>query len=93
MEARKILTDLTTTAKTQYIPSYIFAMLYTALGERDRAFARLNQGFQERDPYLVRLRVDEVVDPLRSDPRFLDLLARVGLSTLQRSDDPTNRSR
>jgi tetratricopeptide (TPR) repeat protein len=78
-EARQILTELTSMGKHSYVPPYIFAMLHTALGEKDQAFAWLERGYEERDPYLVRLAVDDVLDPLRSDPRFAHLLGRIGL--------------
>jgi tetratricopeptide (TPR) repeat protein len=79
-QARQILDELTGVGKHSYVPPYVFAMLYTALGEKEQAFAWLDKGYQERDPYLVRLRVDEAVDPLRSDPRFSQLLQRIGLA-------------
>ena len=78
-KAREILDELEGRSRTQYVPPYVLAMLHAALGEKDQAFALLNRGYQEQDPYLVRLRVDEVVDPLRSDPRFAELVARIGL--------------
>jgi eukaryotic-like serine/threonine-protein kinase len=79
-EARKILAQLNTVSNNSYVPPYVFAMLYAALGEKDQAFTWLDKGYQQRDPYLVRLRVDEAMDPLRSDPRFTALLGRVGLA-------------
>lgn len=78
-EARQILSELETASSHSYVPPYIFAMLYAALGEKDQAFAWLDKGYRERDPYLVRLRVDDAVDPLRGDPRFPELLTRIGL--------------
>ena len=49
------------------------------VGERDKALAELERGFAEHDAYLPRLRVDPFMDPLRSDPRFVELLKRMGL--------------
>jgi len=55
------------------------AILHAALGQKDEAFAWLEQGLQEHDFYLALLRVDPFVDPLRSDPRFRALLKKTGL--------------
>ncbi len=49
------------------------------LGEKDQAFLWLEQSCQERAPYLSALKVDPPLDSLRSDPRFADLVSRIGL--------------
>ncbi len=79
-DARKILAELNKASKTEYIAPYFFATIEGALGEKDQAFAWLEKGFDGRDPYLTRLRVDVAMDPLRSDARFKILLRRVGLA-------------
>ena len=79
-DARKILAKLNKASKTEYIAPYFFAIIEGALGEKDQAFAWLEKGFNGRDPYLARLRVDVAMDPLRSDARFKTLLRRVGLA-------------
>jgi serine/threonine-protein kinase len=79
-DARKVLAELNQTSKTEYIAPYFFAMIEGALGEKDQAFAWLEKGFNGRDPYLARLRVDIKMDPLRSDARFKTLLRRMGLA-------------
>ena len=50
-----------------------------ALGEKDKAFEWLGKVYEERDGMLIWLKVDHGCDPLRSDPRFADLVRRVGL--------------
>jgi hypothetical protein len=55
------------------------AMLFTALGEKDRAFEQLERAYQQREPGLLFLKVAPWVDPLRSDPRYAALAEKVGL--------------
>ena len=55
------------------------ATLYAALDERDQAFALLERAYAKHDPQLRFLNADPAVDLLRDDPRFQDLLRRVGL--------------
>jgi tetratricopeptide (TPR) repeat protein len=59
---------------------YNIARIYAALGETDRAFECLNSAYIERSPEMVSLKVDPSFDNLHSDPRFRDLLGRVGLA-------------
>jgi DNA-binding winged helix-turn-helix (wHTH) protein/TolB-like protein len=77
-EARKILEELKQQAKLKFISPGTIADLYGALGERDQAFALLDKAVEERDNMVVLLKVEPMFDPLRSDPRFTDLLRRVG---------------
>jgi serine/threonine protein kinase/predicted Zn-dependent protease len=77
---RKALDVSETKAKTEYVPPSIFALLNTHLGQKDEAFAWLEKSFDERDPLIVQLKTNPEFDTLRDDPRFQDLLRRVGLS-------------
>ena len=65
--------------KTGYSSAYLIAELYADLGDKDRAFRWLNTAYQERDWWLVGLKNNFLFDPLRSDPRYADLLRRIGL--------------
>ncbi|MEW6209126.1 MAG: protein kinase [Acidobacteriota bacterium] len=61
------------------VGAYYIAMIYAALGEKDQAFEWLERGYQERTFFMTWLNVDPQIAPLRSDPRFADLVRRVGL--------------
>ena len=66
-------------AKTGYVSPYAIAQLYADLGDKDHAFEWLNTAFQERDINIISLRTDFLLDPLRSDPRYTELVRKVGL--------------
>jgi len=66
-------------AKQRYVEAYSFAIVYAGLGEKDAAFQWLEQSYQDRANDLGGLKIDALVDNLRSDPRFADLVRRVGL--------------
>ena len=68
-----------TQRKTGYASAYQIAILYADLGDKNTAFRWLNTAYQERDTYLYGLRTDFLLDPLRSDPRFAELVRKVGL--------------
>jgi TolB-like protein/Tfp pilus assembly protein PilF len=55
------------------------ALVYAAAGDTERAFESLERAFDERSPFLYELKVDPRYDPIRSDPRFAELLRRLGL--------------
>ena len=67
------------TDRNTYISPMEFAFTYIAIGDTDRAFAALEQAFSQRAPWLASLAADPAFDPLRSDPRFASLAARVGV--------------
>ena len=65
--------------KTRYSSAYEIAALYVELGEKDQAFRWLDTAYQERDYSLLGLKTDYSLDPIRSDPRFAELVRKVGL--------------
>jgi TolB-like protein/DNA-binding winged helix-turn-helix (wHTH) protein/Flp pilus assembly protein TadD len=79
VEAMKIINKLQAQSKQRYISPYWIANIYACLGEKDNAFQWLNKAFEERSGGLVWLKVEPKLDPLRSDPRFLELLNAIGL--------------
>jgi len=80
-EAQKVINELREVSKQKYVASYHIALIYAALGEKDRAFELLESAYGERSDLLVYLKVDPRLDGLRGDPRFLDLMRRVGLTS------------
>ncbi|HEV2021462.1 MAG TPA: protein kinase [Terriglobales bacterium] len=78
-EARKILAELQRLSEHSYVPAHDVALVYAGLGERDKAFAWLDKAYEEHSFNLSNLKVEPRFDPLRSDPRFADLLRRIGL--------------
>jgi len=77
--ALQVLEELKAVSKQKYAYSLGFARIYAGLGDKDEAFAWLEKGYEERSTPLYFLKVDPIWDPLRSDPRFNDLLRRIGL--------------
>ena len=64
----------------EYVSPAELSLLYAALGEREQAFASLEKAYAAHDLQLQFLGVDASFDSLRSDPRFQDLMRRVGLT-------------
>ena len=66
-------------AKGRYVdPGYI-ALDYALIGDKDQAFAWLEKGYAEKAGSLQYLKTAHPLDALRSDPRFVNLLKRMGL--------------
>ena len=78
-QARAVLHSLAATARQTYVPPSHFAMIETALGNRDQAFEYLDRAIAVRDARLVLLKADPMWDGLRSDPRFAAVLRRMNL--------------
>jgi serine/threonine protein kinase/Tfp pilus assembly protein PilF len=78
-----ILDELTKLSRHKYVAPYFFAGVHTGLGEADRAMEYLEKSFEEHSHWLIYLHLDPGMDGLRSDPRFLELLQRVGLPLAQ----------
>jgi TolB-like protein/DNA-binding winged helix-turn-helix (wHTH) protein/Flp pilus assembly protein TadD len=78
--ARQILAELQDRAKREYVSPLYQAIVYAGLGEKDAAFSGLQAAFEERATDMLGLKTGALYDPLRSDPRFDDLLKRMGLA-------------
>jgi TolB-like protein/DNA-binding winged helix-turn-helix (wHTH) protein/Tfp pilus assembly protein PilF len=76
-QALATLQHLTEWSKREYVPATDFAFVYVALGEKEKAFLWLEKAYEERWMEMLLLKTDARFDPLRSDPRFQDLLRRM----------------
>jgi tetratricopeptide (TPR) repeat protein len=80
-DAEQVLQGLLERARQSYVSPFDIALIYTALGQKDTAFAWMTKAVAERSTWLVMSKWEPRLDPLRSDPRFQDLLRRIGLPT------------
>lgn len=78
-KARRLLQELYEISHQRHVPPYFFAVLHSAFRENAEAFAWLEKGYEQRDPFLVWIKVSPAADGLRSDPRLADLIRRLGL--------------
>jgi TolB-like protein/Flp pilus assembly protein TadD len=78
-DALKLLEELKSEATTRYVPNYCLAMAYTALGEKEEAFALLEKDIAEHSSFVSVLAVEPALDDLRDDPRFKAMLRRLNL--------------
>jgi DNA-binding winged helix-turn-helix (wHTH) protein/TolB-like protein/Tfp pilus assembly protein PilF len=84
-EAQQVISDLRDLSELRdaqsrrYVSPYTVAAIHAGLGDKDQAFKLLEQALEERDVWLMNLKVDPVFAKLRSDKRFQDLLTRAGL--------------
>jgi serine/threonine-protein kinase len=76
--ALRALKELRELSNKRYVPSASFAIIYVGLGDKDQAFTWLEKAYEERSR-LPMLKIDPIWDPLRADPRFKELLRRIGL--------------
>jgi hypothetical protein len=79
-EARAELEGLLRLSKVRNVSPYNVAMICNGLGESDAALAWLERGHREREPRMVFLKAEPKWNNLREDPRFQDLLSRVGFT-------------
>jgi tetratricopeptide (TPR) repeat protein len=80
-EAQQLLDELAQLSRDRYVSPMNSAIIAIGLGDHDAAFGWLEKGYQDKSQMLSELRVETAFDPLRADPRFADLLVRVGLGT------------
>jgi DNA-binding winged helix-turn-helix (wHTH) protein/TolB-like protein/Tfp pilus assembly protein PilF len=78
-EAQQVLADLQQLQGQRYVSPYTLAAIYAGLGDREQAFKWLETAIEERDIWLMNLKVDPVFAKLRTERRFTDILARIRL--------------
>ncbi len=77
-EALKLIRDLQERSRNEFVPSFSIATIYTGLGMKNEAIQYLAKSYDEGSFYMIYLKVDPMHDSLRSDPRFTDIMRRVG---------------
>jgi TolB-like protein/DNA-binding SARP family transcriptional activator/Tfp pilus assembly protein PilF len=77
-EAERLLAELEALADVRHVSPAYPAVIQMGLGRRGEALERLERAYEARDDWVVFLRAEPAFDPLRSEPRFMALLARVG---------------
>ncbi len=81
-EACQLLDELTTLAKQKYVAPYFLAGIHIGLGENERAIEYLEKCYEEHSHWLIYLHIDPAMDGVQDNPRFQDLLRRLGLPAL-----------
>jgi len=76
---QKVLEWVDSNPEAKYIPSITKAVLYTRLGQNDKALDQLEASYEKREGELVYINVNPRFDSLRSDPRFTEILKKMGL--------------
>jgi TolB-like protein/Tfp pilus assembly protein PilF len=79
-EARSILSDLLSRAPQDHVPPTPIAAFYFVMGDIDEGFRWLQKSYEEYDSWIRLLKTDRVFDPVRDDPRFLEILKKTGLA-------------
>ena len=78
-QAHAILKELIDTSAKKYVSAYDLALINIGLGQKDAAFELLGDAVEERCGWLIFLKIEPVLDTIRCDPRFNDLIRAVGL--------------
>lgn len=78
-EALALLEELLEISKREYVEPMFIVIIYAALGDKEQAMQWLQKGYENRTPYMTYLKTEPGLDPLRSDPRFVELCRKMGL--------------
>lgn len=78
-EAQQIIDELIRPSNTKYVSPYDVAAVWAGLGDKNQAVKWLGKAYEERAAHLVHIYIEPAFEPLRSDPRFQELLRRMGL--------------
>lgn len=77
--AQKMLAELTVRAGHEFVPAFSMALVCVGLGDRNGAIDWLSRAYRDRSTYMVYANADPLLDPIRSDPRFGELMRQMGL--------------
>ncbi len=77
-EAEVLLARLLDRSEEEYVPAFQISTVFLALNRSDEAFEWLERAYEERSPWMTRLAIDPLFDPIRDDDRFTEILRRVG---------------
>ena len=80
-QAQARLNELKSLAKKRYVSPYLEAIVYSGLGDKDKALGQLEKALREKACWMVFLNVDPFLDSLRLEPRFTSLIRRMGLES------------
>jgi tetratricopeptide (TPR) repeat protein len=81
VKAENVIIELFEQAKQKYISPFWIAVLYFALDQIELFFEWLSKGYNEHDVLMIFLKVDPIFDPIRSDPRFQEMLKKMNLGS------------
>jgi tetratricopeptide (TPR) repeat protein len=79
MQAEEILEKLNVLSQNTIVSSLSLAMIYSALGDKEQALDRIEKGIEEREEKVAYIKVDPAFDSLHAEPRFIDVLKKIGL--------------
>jgi TolB-like protein/DNA-binding winged helix-turn-helix (wHTH) protein/Flp pilus assembly protein TadD len=79
-DALRLLAELKTRSKVGYVPAGAFVIAYLGLGDNEEAFRWLERAYREKSNILFFAKTHPIFDPIRNDPRFADLVRRIGLA-------------
>jgi len=75
--ALEILEELSSQSRTRFVAPHAMALIHIGLGDRKQALQWLERAYEERSDFVIEANVDPVLDPLRDDPRFRELMRRL----------------
>ena len=91
-EAQAVLDELSELSKHRYVSAYRVAAIHAALDRKDEAFDWLEKAYEQRDPWLLWLKLNPALDSIRRDSRFTDLLRRIGLEGVSQTSETSPRT-
>lgn len=88
-EAQRILDEVLALSKKEYVSPFYLAILYAALGEKEKCFASIDRAVDDRSAEIESLIHDPMFDSIRSDPRFEQVLNKIGIPRPKAKEEKT----